>query len=198
VNTQKESTINYEVDKTIRYDQHPMGNIKRLSVAVLVNNKTEIDEKGKAVVKPLTDAEKEQITGLVREAMGFSKDRGDSLNVVNTAFTLTPEEILPEQPFWKQFANLDMAKTASQYLISGLVILYLFFAVLRPMIRRISAPVVAREAGAETVDTDSIINEKPPISPANQENHLQAAKKMANEDPQMVANIVKNWVRDNE
>jgi flagellar M-ring protein FliF len=199
VNTQKESTINYEVDKTIRYDQHPMGNIKRLSVAVLVNNKTEIDEKGKSVVKPLTDAEKEQITGLVREAMGFSKDRGDSLNVVNTAFTLTPEEILPEQPFWKQFANLDMAKTASQYLISGLVILYLFFAVLRPMIRRIAAPVVAPEASAETVDTDSIISEEPSIPPpANQENHLQAAKKMATEDPQMVANIVKNWIRDNE
>jgi flagellar biosynthesis/type III secretory pathway M-ring protein FliF/YscJ len=72
------------------------------------------------------------------------------------------------------------------------------------MIRRIAAPVIAPEAGAETVNTDtdtdtnSIINEEPPIPPANQENHLQAAKKMATEDPQMVANIVKNWVRDNE
>lgn len=197
VNTQKESTINYEIDKTIRYDQHPMGNIKRLSVAVLVNNKTETDEKGKSVVKPLTDAEKEQITGLVREAMGFSKDRGDSLNVVNTAFTLTPEDILPEQPFWKQFATLDMAKTAGQYLVSGLIILYLFFAVLRPMIKRLSTPLIA-EPDKNPPDAGSTANEVPSVAPTIEKDYLQTAKKMATDDPQMVANIVKNWVSENE
>jgi len=202
VTTQKESTINYEIDKTIRYDQHPMGNIKRLSVAVLVNNKTEIDEKGKSVQKPLTDAEKEQITGLVREAMGFSKDRGDSLNVVNTTFTITPEEILPEPPFWKQFATLDMAKTAGQYLISGLIILYLYFAVLRPMLRRLSPPppLVVPVPNKEQSDTDSTstVSETPSSTPTIQKDYLQSAKKMATEDHQMVANIVKNWVSENE
>jgi len=197
VNTQKESTINYEIDKTIRYDQHPMGNIKRLSVAVLVNNKTEIDAKGKPVVKPLTDAEKEQITGLVREAMGFSQDRGDSLNVVNTAFTLTPQEVLPEPPFLKQFATLDMAKTAGQYLVSGLVILYLFFAVLRPMIRRLSTPAVS-VPNTEPARTEPAVSATHSTPPGNQKNNLQTARKMATEDPQMVANIVKNWVRENE
>ncbi len=193
VSTQKESTINYEIDKTIRYDQHPMGNIKRLSVAVLVNNKTEMDANGKPVTKPLTDAEKEQITGLVRETMGFNKDRGDSLNVVNTAFTLTPQEILPEPSFWKQFATLDTAKTAGQYLISGLIILYLFFTVLRPMIRRISTPVIVPEA-----ITEPVMATKPPTQTDNQQNNLATARQMATEDPQMVANIVKNWVRENE
>ena len=66
--------------------QQPMGGLKRLSVAVVVNYKHEIDKAGKVTVRPLSDDEKTQITNLVKEAMGYNKDRGDTLNVVNSAF----------------------------------------------------------------------------------------------------------------
>jgi flagellar M-ring protein FliF len=191
--TQKENTVNYEVDKTVRYVQQPMGNIKRLTVAVLVNNKTEIDADGKPTTKPLTDAEKEQITGLVKEAMGYNKERGDSLNVVNTAFTVSPKEVIPEEPFWKQFANLETAKSVGQYLLSGLVILYLFFNVLRPMIRRLSAPPVVV---APTKTNEETEQDQESAKNKSQPNQLDTAKKMAAEDPRMVANIVKTWVSE--
>jgi flagellar M-ring protein FliF len=204
VNSQKESTVNYEIDKTIRYVQQPMGAIKRLTVAVVVNNKTEFID-GKPVTKPLTDAEKEQITGLVKEAMGYNKDRGDSLNVVNTAFNITPTEVLPEQPFWKQFATLDMAKTGAQYLLSGIVLLYLFFGVLRPMIKRVTAaPVVPAEvvdleaeAEAEAI-VETELETREALVENIEKDPLQSAKDMAKEDPQRVANVVKNWVGINE
>jgi flagellar M-ring protein FliF len=180
-------------DKTVRYVQQPMGNIKRLTVAVLVNNKTEIDADGKPTTKPLTDAEKEQITGLVKEAMGYNKERGDSLNVVNTAFTVSPKEVIPEEPFWKQFANLETAKSVGQYLLSGLVILYLFFNVLRPMIRRLSAPPVVV---APTKTNEETEQDQESAKNKSQPNQLDTAKKMAAEDPRMVANIVKTWVSE--
>lgn len=76
--SQKDSTTQYELDKTLRVTQQPMGGIKRLSVAVVVNHRSEINKQGKPVTRALTDAEKVAITDLVKEAMGFSKERGDT------------------------------------------------------------------------------------------------------------------------
>ncbi|MCX7250479.1 MAG: flagellar basal-body MS-ring/collar protein FliF [Burkholderiales bacterium] len=134
-NTQKGSTTNYEVDKTVRYVQQPMGGIKRLTVAVVVNHKRVVDAEGKVSLRALTEQEQQQITDLVKEAMGFNAERGDSLNVVNSPFAEAPREVIPEQPFWQPYATLDNAKTAAQYLLTTAVLLYLYFSVLRPMIR---------------------------------------------------------------
>lgn len=134
-NTQKGSTTNYEVDKTVRYVQQPMGGIKRLTVAVVVNHKRVVDAEGKVSLRALTEQEQQQITDLVKEAMGFNAERGDSLNVVNSPFAEAPREVIPEQPFWKPYATLDNAKQAAQYLLTAAVLLYLYFSVLRPMIR---------------------------------------------------------------
>jgi len=190
--TLKDDTINYELDKTVRYVQEPMGNIKRLTVAVLVNNKTEIGADRKATTRPLTDAEKEQITGLAKDAMGFNKDRGDSLNVANANFTIPAKELIPEIPFWKPYANLETAKSAGQYLLSLLAILYLFFKFLKPMLKRLSTPPAPRPVERETRTPNRNISTNPETKDAN----IEDAMNMANEDPRMVANIIKNWVSE--
>ena len=73
ISTRKDSTINYEIDKTIRHTKQSVGTIKRLSAAVVINHRKD----AKGLVKPLADAELKQINELVREAMGFNKDRGE-------------------------------------------------------------------------------------------------------------------------
>lgn len=78
-NTQRNETSNYEVDRTIRHTKMNVGDVQRLSVAVVVNYKTLPD--GKPL--PLTAEQMKQIEDLTREAMGFSDKRGDTLNVVN-------------------------------------------------------------------------------------------------------------------
>ncbi len=196
-NLHKDMTVNYEVDKTIRYVQQPMGGLKRLSVGVVVNYKREVDAKtGKVSFKPLTDAEKNQITDLVKEAMGYNKDRGDTLNVVNSPFAgMEPEKIEPT-PIWKQPETLQTAKDVGKYLLGVAVLLYLFFAVLKPMITRIGAsmkppPAVAYEP--EENDDDQVM-----VQPRSYENNLNRAKQLARDDPKLVANVVKNWVGTNE
>ena len=97
----RESVTNYEVDKTVRVVRGGSGAIKRLSAAVVVNHQTTMDDKGKPVTKALTDQQIEQMTALVRESIGFNKERGDSLNVLNSPF-VTPEKTpYVEPPVWK-------------------------------------------------------------------------------------------------
>jgi flagellar M-ring protein FliF len=206
VSSQKDATINYEVDKTVRYVQQPMGGVKRLSVAVVVNYKKDVDKAGKPIVRPLTDAEKAQITDLVKEAMGFNRDRGDSLNVVNSPFAGVEPEKIPEVPLWKDPQMIDLALQAGKYLLAGIVLLYLFFGVLRPTLRKLVAPPVPSAAALEgpAADDDAIVQLSSNASPDNVNelavpnftSNLELAKRLSRDDPKLVANVVKTWVSE--
>jgi flagellar M-ring protein FliF len=213
-NVRKDSTVNYEVDKTIRYTQQPMGGLRRLSVAVVLNYRTELGKNGKPETRALTDAEKTQITDLIKEAMGFNKERGDSLNVLNSPF-VTPEKTpYVEPPVWKNPEYIAMAKDGGRYLLLAAVLLYLFFGVLRPLLKKVAppppAPVAALEGaggnapalGNEADEDGAVVQlssgELPPPKQRSYQENLEAAKALARQDPRMVANIVKNWVDGNE
>lgn len=202
-NMQKDTTVNYEVDKTVRYVQQPMGGLKRLSVAVVINYKKEVDKDGKTSMKPLSDAEKSQITDLVKEAMGYNKDRGDSLNVVNSPFASVERDPIEEVPLWKRPEALETAMSAGRYLLAGAALLYLFFGVLRPLIRKLTAPFAARPAPEQEDAVLHLSNgdgaeQQALAGPRNYQENLQAARQLARSDPKMVANVVKTWVSGNE
>lgn len=200
-NTRKDATVNYEVDKTIQYVQQGVGGLKRLSVAVVVNYKQTTDKDGKVVMTPLTEAETTHINNLVKEAMGFNAERGDSVNVVNTPFARAETEVLPELPFWKQSENVEyiqMAKTAGKYLLMALLLLILYLRVLKPMLKKLSAsmaqPPVSQTAQLQHADAGVLALP----GQRNYQDNLSRAQKIANEDPRVVANIVKTWVGSNE
>ncbi|HWR77115.1 MAG TPA: flagellar basal-body MS-ring/collar protein FliF, partial [Thiobacillus sp.] len=200
-NTRKDATVNYEVDKTIQYVQQASGGLKRLSVAVVVNYKQTTGKDGKTVMKPLTEAEKTQITNLVKEAMGFNAERGDSINVVNTPFARAEQEVLPELPFWKQpeYAEyIQIAKTAGKYLLMALALLILYLRMLKPMLKKLSVamaqPPASQNPQLQHADAEMLALP----GQRNYQENLSRAQKMATEDPRVVANIVKTWVANNE
>ncbi len=193
--SQKDSTINYELDKTLRITQQPMGGIKRLSVAVVVNHKVDAGKPGKPVTRALTEAEKTAITDLVKEAMGYNKERGDTLNVVNSPFVDKAPELIPELPFWKDADNLALAREAGRYLLIAAAIAWLYFRQLKPLLRRLRdtpaslpQPVVA-EPALNTVAATPAREALPSTG-----NDLELTRQIARSDPRMVANVVKNWV----
>jgi flagellar M-ring protein FliF len=199
-NMQKDSTVNYEVDKTIRYVQQPMGGVKRLSVAVVVNYKRVPGEDGKPAMAPLSDAEKMQITNLVREAMGFNAERGDSLNVVNSPFATVESEPVADVPLWQQPQTYALAKEIGKYAVGAILLLYLFFGVLRPMLRKLTAhppPAPQLERDDDTVVQLSSAVEPMGQTPRGYQENLEAARQLARDDPRVVANIVKTWVGGN-
>jgi flagellar M-ring protein FliF len=203
VSSQRNVTTNYEVDKTIRYVQQPMGGIKRLTVAVVVNNITTTDQDGKTVTRPLTDDEKTQINELAKQAMGFNADRGDSLTVVNSSFAGVEAQVLPEVPLWKQPATIDMAKEAGKFLLGIIIIFLLYLRLLKPMVKTLTTP--ATPALPSPVDDGALVSlsnntqavTARGIGPRGYEENLQASKQIAKENPKLVANVVTSWVSNN-
>ena len=202
VNMRKDATTNYEVDKTIQHVRKPVGGVKRLSVAVVVNHRKVTDEKGLVSTQPLSEAEKTQITDLVKEAMGFSRERGDSLNVVNSPFTDMEKEIIPELPLWQQPEMVELAKQIAKTVLIGALIAYLVLGVLRPMLKRMnqpadtSPPMLAEHKEDQALPSKPVLKQTPQLSQPDQ--NLALARQLARDDPQMVASVVRHWVAGHE
>jgi flagellar M-ring protein FliF len=212
----KNATTNYELDKTIRYEQRPMGGIKRLTVGVVVNYRRSIDpNSGKITVKPLAAAEVAQINELVKQAMGYSQARGDTMNVANAPFDGVdrPDESGPD--WYKDPSNLPLAMEIGKYLLIALVLAFLYFRILRPLLRPVvrkfdeATAIPEEEKEDEEEDEDAIVDldGKPVLGPdgmpveeeeAPRERSYRAnlamAKEMAMNDPRIVANVIKAWV----
>ena len=198
-NLHKESTVNYEVDRTISHTVMPVGIIKRLSVAVVVNDKKSADTKGKVSSRPLSDKEKAQIDMLVKDAVGFDASRGDSLNIENASFKDYGEAAPKEVPIWKQTDMIELAKEIAKYLIITIVMLLVIFKVIKPALRPLAAFKVddhvnhaPAHAAAEHAEEEIIM----PTSPSY-ENNLNLAKQIAQQEPKIVASVIKEWVNGN-
>lgn len=196
VNSRKESTINYEVDKTIKYTKEPVGTVRRLSAAVVVNYRKVVDSQGKVSYQPLSAEEMKQITALVKDAMGYDSQRGDTVNVVNSHFTVPEVEALPPVPFWKRPETLEAAKEAGRQILIAALAVYLVLGVLRPLLRSLLTPRPVGEFVSVTDSDDASV-------PAGKghphfESNLERAKQLARQDPKVVANVVKSWVGGDE
>lgn len=202
--TKKDSTVNYELDRTVETRRMPVGTVKRLSAAIVVNHRTVAAPKpadGKAAeavaakTEPLSKAEVDQITALAREAMGFDEKRGDTINVVNAGFTQLESQAAAELPIWKDPSNIAMAKDIGKNLGFALLAGYLLFGVLRPAVRRLTLsapePVVTPQPLDATV-------EPAPVTALAGPDHLQRARQLARDDPKAIAGLVRNWVAASE
>lgn len=197
-NSQKNTTTNYEVDKTVRYVQQAMGGIKRLNVAVVVNNMPEVDAEGKTTYRPLTDAEKQQINDLAKQAMGFNEARGDALAVVNSAFAQAAVEPLPEAAIWQNPALIEYVKDALRFIVGIVAMFMLYKKILKPMFNKLTEPLalIAPQGGAvptlNSGNGEAVMEGQPQlVSSYNQS--LDAAKQIATDNPRMVASVVSGW-----
>jgi flagellar M-ring protein FliF len=197
----KDGTINYELDRSIRHVQQGAGSVKRLSVAVVVNYRASVDAQGKRGAKALTAAELEQVTNLAKEAMGFSAERGDSLNVVNSPFASETIEVV-DLPLWRQPENIELAKILGQYLLLALLALFVWLAVLRPVLRKhlgpeqAAAPLADAAAGAlpeGATQGDMAADER---QAQRHEDNVKYAQAAATKDPQMVAMLIRHWMTE--
>lgn len=194
--SRRENTVNYELDKTIRHTKEPMGRIKRLSVAVVVNYKAAVpDEQGNpGKPTPLSAQEIAQINDLVKESMGYNQERGDTVNVVNAAFTETKTEI--DIPLWKDPDNVAMAKSLLKNLIVFGLAFYLVFGVLRPLLRDLVKPPENLPPTAGSVPaTPTEFAAVPRASPDEAyTDTLNRVKEFTKSNPKVTADIVKEWM----
>lgn len=135
-----EELINYEISKTIRTQVREGGVMKKVSAAVLVNHIVLVDGEGKRAYQPRSPEELQQLTALVRNAIGFDQGRGDNVEVVSMRFAEPgdiPEEVDPDlQPIFMGLNKRDLFRIGeiAGYLLAALLALLL---VVRPIVRRI-------------------------------------------------------------
>ncbi|MCB1940550.1 MAG: flagellar M-ring protein FliF [Candidatus Accumulibacter sp.] len=201
LSTSKNSTVNYEVDKTIRHVKQAVGTIKRLSGAVVINQRKEIGKDGKALSKPLPDAELKQISDLVKEAMGFNKDRGDTVSVANAPFTAIDKT--DELPLWRDPEMVGLAKDLIKFGAIAGIIAYLLLGVVRPLLKTVLPPKpVAAATPGGTIDLmagdeGGDGEERAPTAGQQLEKKLADARALAQQDPKAVANIIREWMGAN-
>ena len=212
-NTSKQQTRNYEIDRTVAYTKLPAGRLKRLTVAVLVDNLRTTAEDGTVTETPITPEQIENMTRLVKDAIGFNEARGDSVSVVNQSFRgeTKPDDIVPDQiPLWEQPLIRDVAK-----LVVGLILLLvLVFSVLRPMLRSLLGVPPKPEKKSKDKNQDSKqlpVQQVTPVAmaavasadgaaaaPLDYDGQIAAARALVSQDPARVAQLVKTWVGDDE
>ncbi|MDX7990820.1 flagellar basal-body MS-ring/collar protein FliF [Xenorhabdus littoralis] len=204
-NNRYDETTNYEVDRTIRHTQLQAGAVDRLSVAVVVNYATVQGENGPET-KALTPEQLAQIEALTREAMGFSANRGDSLNVVNTPFNDT-SEVIETLPFWQHPVLLEKLLDAGRWLLLVLVAWLLW--------RKMVVPQIAKKRASEKAALEAQKNQQKQQTEANTEMDEKTRRKLARQrvnaelqsqrirelaekDPRVVALVIRQWMSNEQ
>lgn len=207
-NTNRNSVRNYELDKTIRHVQQPVGEIQKITVAVVADDWITVGEDGSQVRTELSGEDFALIRGIVREAIGFNEERGDSVSVYNKSFQTIEVEEIPEIPIWKQGWFVTLIKQV----VAGLAILIIIFTIVKPTMKTLqgrfvestAAPNAALPAPAssqgsvnEVVGNNHETLKAMGVEYPNYVEQLAMAKQLVEQDPKQVAKIVKNWVTDN-
>ena len=191
LNERRDATTNYEVDRTISHIKQPTGNLKRMSVAVVVNYVRDKDGE----LQALPPEELNKLTNLVREAMGYSEGRGDSLNLVNSQFNDGP----PPLPMWRDPEMISLFKTILFWLIGGVLALWLYRKVRRSVTEYLYPPVDPEVAEAERAEA---AREAQDLARAKEtdryQDNLERARTMANKDPRAVAMVLRTWMTKDE
>jgi flagellar M-ring protein FliF len=198
--TSRQSTRNYEIDRTMAYTRQPAGRVTRLSVAVLIDNLRTTDADGKVTETPMPPEQIERLTALVRDAVGFDAARGDTVNVVNSSFLgekPVAEGDLETVPLWERAWVQTLAKVVA----GVIVLLIIVFSVLKPLTRGLlnaaRAPALRQGAlaAATMAAAQGVQAEAPAIA---YEQQVAQARGLVAADPKRGAQVVKAWVSNDE
>lgn len=197
---------NYELDKTVSHTRDALGEIKRITVAVVVDDRETINDKGKTNKQSLSAEEINLITGLVKEVIGFREERGDSIAVINSTFMEQIKiEPLPEEVFWKN----PMVWTWLKQGLAALVVIFMIFGIVKPALRSFSGKPNTQASGNKQLENTSQADggeekltlslqhkgaEALPAPPKVYGDILNMARAMAVDDPKRVAKVVKDWL----
>lgn len=219
-NQNRSATRNFEVDRTLSHTRNPPGSIQRLTVAVLIDSRTNIKEDGSTEKVAYTEEQISRFERLVKETIGFDANRGDSVSIINQDFV--PREVdVVEMPWWQTLLSENWVWDLIKQVLGaiGLLIVYLIFG--RPFLRSLNPnrvevdearidpatgevmPGSEREIRdhsnsnlamlTEDADNAAAIIRR---SDATHEQKVEMARTLVMDDPARVANVMKKWVNE--
>lgn len=208
-NRRSQATRNFELDRTLSYSRNDSGRIARLTVAVVIDDLIQRNvETGLAERQPWGENEIDRLTSLVRNAVGYSAARGDSVSVINSPFVEGAVEDIPDLPLWEQPWVWELAKQV----LAGLFVLILIFGVLRPILRNLATrsdkdlsdseldSLAPLDDGLSDDQVTLSASDDPLLAPPSDlyERQLNAIRALIAENPGRVAQVVRHWVASDE
>ncbi|EPF0313245.1 flagellar basal-body MS-ring/collar protein FliF [Enterobacter chuandaensis] len=197
-NNRSDETTNFEVDRTLTHTKSSVGRIQRLSVAVVINHLPQ-GEEGKP--GPISEAELTRINALVKEAIGYNASRGDSVNILNSAFNGVVEEPVP--PFWEQDRFYALLMAIARYLVIAIIAWVMWRKLVQPAwvrhqettLRRLE---MEKEAREEEIAAKKRAAEKINRDRAQQrvdtELNGQQLRELAEQEPRVIALVIRQWM----
>jgi flagellar M-ring protein FliF len=217
-----EETVNYEISKTVQTHVREGGNVKRLSVAVLVDGTYTDDGNKKRVYQPRSPEELQTITRLVESAVGYDAKRGDKVEVVNMRFTQGDEPAEePTRPLFGLTKN-DYMRIA-ELVVMGVVAILILLMVVRPLMKRILESLPDAIASSKNLISESLAAaQTPAMLPAGggiagalgappgadleaqidmaqvegrvRESTVKKVGEIVDKHPEEAVNIIRNWM----
>ena len=189
---------NYELNKTILHEINETPVIKRITVAVVINHRKEIDKDGKVTYQERTEEEMKEFKKIVENTIGFNRARGDSAVVISRRFEGQEDFSIknnaePESQWWENPIVFESGKWGS-VLISILMIIFL---VIRPLIAHIFKEDEPEDTG-EDEDKGPSKGDLLKEGKKEFEDEMSEVRRIADEDPEIVAQVVKQWVSDDD
>jgi len=210
--TSRRSTINYEMDKTVSHVRETPGSLEKLSIAVVLDYVDADDGSGTQV--PMPQERIDEITSLVREAVGFNAQRGDTVSVISASFVELPE--IESMEVQSSLFDQAWIWQVGKGLLAVIVLLALIFGVLRPLAKFAAVPIVPSPQGlqappqqpaAALADGMAMTDDQVTLGGQNQvmqaglagpaagyQQQLQVARSVASGEPDRAAQVVRNWV----
>lgn len=208
----KEATRNFELDTTISHERRQTGVVNRQTVAVAVKNRSSVNpETGEITYTPVSDSELQAIRQVLVGAVGFSENRGDLLNVLSMNFAEPEVETIADVPIWEHPNFNDWIR----WLASALVIMVIVLVLVRPAMKKLLNPSADDDdqlygpdglpigidgetsligsdiEGGELFEFGSGID-LPNLH--KDEDVLKAVRALVANEPELAAQVVKNWV----
>ncbi|WP_097162587.1 flagellar basal-body MS-ring/collar protein FliF [Enterobacter sp. CC120223-11] len=197
-NNRNDDTTNFELDRTLTHTKSTMGRIERLSVAVVINH---LPQGKEAKVGPISEAELTRINALVKEAIGYSANRGDSVNIMNSPFNGVVEEPVP--PFWKQESFYALLMSIARYLVIAIIAWVMWRKLVQPAWVRHQETAIRRmemekEVREEAMAEKKRASEKEASERAQQrvdtELNSQQLRELAEQEPRVIALVIRQWM----
>ncbi len=210
-NSKEKTTKNYELDRTVSHIKNSVGSIRRLSVAVVLDDKLTLDENGDTQRTPLTEDELARYRQLVSDAVGLDEARGDTLSIVNASFVQEKQEDFASPEIWEE----PWFWTLVKQVLAGLAVLIIIFGVIRPMLKDLSKreetvvdyPEDVPEEEEKLENADEISRaleqmneeveqkaEEDDETSEKEKEMLEKVKAIVSADPKLAAHIIKQWM----
>lgn len=211
-NPEKEKTdeiINYEINKVVNKTVMPVGETKKLSIAVLVDGNYKKNEKNEEVYEPRTKQEIESIEDLVRKSAGFNAQRGDQVAVTNMPFRKADIEV-GESSNWQEKVEVfsPMLKYAGIFALMIFIVLF----IIRPLVKNIMSaaprqmtaarPIMAAAGegitagrAAQEYAASQAMQEMQSSQEGRPMSETEVARELAKSDAKQFAEILRNWLK---